>query len=117
MNPIQNPMQWTIRAGRNWAFLGMLLVLWLGISCNIDSPETITHLKLTLNDSLSVEAGLYDSVRVGIYNVDSTPIDSAVFHGPYSKATDSARLAHWPLGTGIPENFIIKISAFGKNGK
>jgi endo-1,4-beta-xylanase len=101
---------WTV------GFASLFAIVAAISSCNVNEADVWTNLKLQLNDSLAVEQGKYDSVRIDIYGRSEQPFIDGIFHGPYIKARDSVQLANLSLGKNVPDPLIIRITGYGKNG-
>jgi hypothetical protein len=80
-------------------------------SCNISESKGSTILRLKLHDSLSTENG-YDSVVVDLYDNKGKLTHPRVFAEPYSKSTDSVKLANISLAGNVPDPLVIKINVY-----
>lgn len=97
---------------KNSIFVLLALVFGLLLSCNVNEPETVTSIHLRLNDSLAADSGKYSTVKVEVYNAKDELVFPALFHGPYDKARDSAKLADLSLGSNPPNPMKVVITAY-----
>jgi len=81
-------------------------------NCNNVAPDGITVLQVHLEDSLSVQAGHYDSVRIDLTDKDGKVIMAGVFSGPYDKIKDKAKLENIEVPANAPTPIRIVISVY-----
>lgn len=93
-------------------FLSVIFLSLLFTNCNQVAPDGITVLQVHLEDSLSVQAGLYDSVRIDLTDKDGNIYKEGVFSGPYDKVKDKAKLEDIQVPANAPSPIRIVISAY-----
>lgn len=92
--------------------LSVIFLSLLFTNCNNVAPDGITVLQVHLEDSLSIQAGLYDSVRIDLTDKDGAVYMAAVFSGPYDKVKDKAKLEDIEVPANAPTPIHIVISAY-----
>ncbi len=98
-----------------WAWLLCLgalstFALW---NCNVSDPEEVFFLRVAVNDSLTVEAGKYDTLEVDLLDTSGNVVQKHLFFAPYFRA-DSLKLAKLALTAKPPEPFVVRITAQSK---
>jgi hypothetical protein len=104
-----------MRSGKVRQALIMIAATAIGFgiwSCNKPEPDQIKVLQIHLEDSLSVQAGLYDSIRIDLADKDGMIWRARVFGGPYDKQRDKARLENLEIPEPAPVPLKIVISIY-----
>jgi endo-1,4-beta-xylanase len=112
-------MNFEMRLTNRWLSIGLTIIAFIVAtltSCQVNEAVVLTTLKLQLNDSLSVNQGKYDSVRINLYDGKQQLFIDNIFHGPYDKTRDSVTLANLPLGSQVPDPLLIEVIGYRNNG-
>lgn len=91
------------------AILGFSLFI---LRCNNAGPVDITVLQVHLEDSLSIQAGKYDSIRIDLIDKDGKIWKEGIFSGPYDREKDKGELENIQVGEGAPNPLGVVISAY-----
>ncbi|MEO7425738.1 MAG: Ig-like domain-containing protein [Fibrobacteria bacterium] len=89
-------------------------LLW---NCNNAALDEVKVLQVHLDDSLSVQAGHYDSIRIDLADKDGNIWKERVFFGPYDKVKDKGRLENLEIPSSAPSPLKVVISAYKNNQK
>ena len=98
--------------------LGMLVSLCAALmtwNCNLSEGQVEKVVNINLDDSLTIEAGLYDSLRVDILGSDGVMFKEKAFHGPYRRNLEGNLSIN--LGKDAPDRFEILIIGYRKGGE
>ncbi|MEO6095266.1 MAG: hypothetical protein ABIW76_06210 [Fibrobacteria bacterium] len=105
---------------RNLRFylIGLIaLVLSLSIwNCNTTELGKNFVLNLTVSDSLSIDKGNYDSIRLDLMDSTKVVFRPAIFQGAYVTTEHPGGL-HFELGNNVPVPMLIVITGHRKDGK
>src|SRR6185369_12473771 len=83
-------------------------VFW---TCNV-SDSKHTHLNVNLNDTLTVEAGKFDTIKIDIYSADGkTLLLANAYVGEFHR-NQNGQITGIDLGNDIPENFTIQVTGY-----
>ncbi len=91
---------------------GIIILCILFTNCNNAAPDAITVLQIHLEDSLSIQAGIYDSVRIDLTDKDHKIYKEKIFIGPYDKLKDKVILENIELPSDAPKPVRVVISAY-----
>lgn len=91
--------------------LALAIVAFAFLTCNLD-PDAEHRINLYLNDSLSVDKGRYDSLRISLYDADGGLLQPNVFHGPFYADSNGGALPGLLVGKSKPGEYSIRIEAF-----
>lgn len=81
------------------------------VSCNLDEPEDTYILSMKLDDSLTVERKLFQTIDIDVFDGNGTLTHADVFHAPYHRS-DSAKIAKLALKSKLPDPMTIRITAY-----
>ncbi len=102
-----------INKSRPWHFLIGILSLLVFWQCNVTEKSEIEILNLVLHDSLTVEGGKYDKIKVDILTVNDVVFKEAIYDAPFSVA-QKGRLSDLEVGENAPNPYRVRISGFLK---
>ncbi len=102
---VSHQLQWVL-------FLPLLCILL--VTCNVE-PDKEHRINLYLNDSLSVDKGNYDSLRISFADVEGVVFQRNVFQGPYRIDSTQGVLKSLLMGPYSPSSYSIVIVAFRGN--
>lgn len=95
-------------------WIGLCSILFASvflIMCNTVEPIKVGSINLKLGDSLTVEAGRYDTLKIDILDSAGKIRIQNAFYGEYSNA-NGGEIKGIPLGENPPANYRIQILAF-----
>ena len=69
---------------------------FLGLSsCNVSNPEDTYILRLRLNDSLTMEHNLFQTIDIDLFDENDSMTHANVFHGPYLRPIRQSWPTSW----------------------
>ncbi len=96
---------------RLWIPFAVCFSLSFLMHCKIKDQPTIEILNLSLNDSLTIEAGKYDWLTVDILDADGILFKASIYDAPYSR-DQNGTLKNLVVGENAPNPYRIRVSAF-----